>query len=56
MIEADRSDPSRPFSAREAALCALFAIIRGNAEIDIHHLRILVELAELPARTCAAIQ
>jgi hypothetical protein len=48
-------DPFRPFSTREAALCLLFDLIRRNAEIDSHHLRMLAELAELPARSRAAI-
>jgi hypothetical protein len=47
--------PERPFTTREAALCALFALIRRNADIDLNHLRILAELAELPARTRVAI-
>jgi len=36
-------------------LFTLFDLIRRNAETDIRYLRILAELAELPARTRAAI-
>jgi hypothetical protein len=42
------------FTTREAALSLLFDLIRRNGEIDRHHLRIVCELAELPARTRAA--
>jgi hypothetical protein len=50
-----RPDPNWPFTTREAALCVLFEIIRRNGGVELHHLRILCELAELPARTRAAI-
>jgi hypothetical protein len=43
------------FTTREAALSLLFDLIRRNGEIDRHHLRIVCELAELPARTRAAL-
>jgi hypothetical protein len=49
------TDPGPPFTTREAALCALFEIIRRKGDIELDHLRILCELAELPARTRAAI-
>jgi hypothetical protein len=44
------------FTTREAALCLLFDLIRRNGEIDRHHLRVVCELAELPARTRAALE
>jgi hypothetical protein len=53
MNAADPAPP--PFTTREAALCLLFDLIRRNAGIDSRDLRILAELAELPARTRAAI-
>lgn len=40
----------RPFTTREAALILLFDLIRRNAVIEPHYLRILIELAELPVR------
>jgi hypothetical protein len=43
------------FNTRGAALSLLFDLIRRNAEIDRHHLRIVCELAELPARTRAVL-
>jgi hypothetical protein len=43
------------FTTREAALSLLFDLIRRNGEIDRHHLRIVCELAELPARTRAVL-
>jgi hypothetical protein len=56
MSDDPQRDAFRPFSTREAALCLLFDFIRRNAEIDSHHLRMLAELAELPASTGAAIE
>jgi hypothetical protein len=50
------ADPAQPFTTREAALCLLFDLIRRNAGIDSRKLRIVAELAELPARTRAAIE
>lgn len=44
----------RPLTTREAALAVLVDLIRRNAAVEIHYLRILAELAELPARTRAA--
>lgn len=44
------------FTTREAARSLLFDLIRRNGEIDRHHLRIVCELAELPARTRAALE
>jgi hypothetical protein len=48
-------DPGRPFTTRETAMSTLLDIIRRRGDIDLHHHRILCELAEFPARTRAAI-
>jgi hypothetical protein len=48
-------DPDRPFTTRETALSTLFDIMRRQDDVEIHHLRILCELAELPARTRAGV-
>jgi len=37
-------------------LSLLFDLIRRNGEIDRHHLHIVCELAERPARTRAALE